>query len=96
MEFYIWVDLLPKLLLAISVFDIRSSHLFFIMFARILARSTALPRHMIQQRATLVAGPPKYRIPFTEKLLLGGTMIIGVCTPGAWILYNIENYKNGE
>ena len=23
-------------------------------------------------------------------------MIIGVCTPGAWILYNIENYKNGE
>jgi len=31
-----------------------------------------------------------------EKLLLGGAMIIGVCAPGAWILYNIENYKNGE
>ncbi|OQV23842.1 hypothetical protein BV898_02192 [Hypsibius exemplaris] len=39
--------------------------------------------------------PPRVRIQFAEKLLLGGFMCCGLVSIPVWVMYNLEYYKSG-
>merc|ERR1711860_109734 len=78
---------------------IKSSSVFtkilkmFACVGRILTRNSALPRHLIQQRATNIHGPPKVRISFTEKAILGSVMIIAMNVPSFYIITTVQEYN---
>ncbi|KAL3874357.1 hypothetical protein ACJMK2_037385 [Sinanodonta woodiana] len=45
------------------------------------------------QKATIVSGPPRYRVSFAEKAALGFVMCAVSCAPGLWILAHIQDYR---
>ncbi|CAL1533877.1 unnamed protein product [Lymnaea stagnalis] len=51
-------------------------------------------RSNITQKATMISGPPRYQIPFTTKLAVGGSMCVIIVAPMFWIMANIKHYKN--
>ncbi|KAK7451363.1 hypothetical protein BaRGS_00028413 [Batillaria attramentaria] len=56
----------------------------------------AINKTITQQRATVVSGPPKYKVSMGEKAGLGIVMVIAVCAPAAYILANLDSYRGGR
>merc|ERR1711976_277618 len=52
-------------------------------------------RPEVTQRATLVSGAPRFRIPFWEKATVGTLMAIGCMAPIMYIMRNLK-YYNGK
>ncbi|GFO03793.1 hypothetical protein PoB_003029800 [Plakobranchus ocellatus] len=59
-----------------------------------LTRIVPVVRSNVMQKATTISGPPKNRVPFSQKLMLGGTMCGLIVAPMLWILANVKYYKN--
>ncbi|GFS14641.1 cytochrome c oxidase polypeptide VIII [Elysia marginata] len=59
-----------------------------------LTRIVPVVRSNMMQKATMISGPPKNPMPFSEKVVLGGTMCGLILTPMLWILANVKHYKN--
>jgi hypothetical protein len=56
-------------------------------------RTTPIMKVAVTSKATVMAGPPRVPISFTEKLISGVIMAFAITAPSAYILANVQNYR---
>ena len=61
-----------------------------------MSRSAPVLRPSIQQRATVVSGPPRVRIPFAEKAATGVIMSLLIVSPMGYVMANLLNYRGAR
>ncbi|CAK9824938.1 hypothetical protein ANTRET_LOCUS3030 [Anthophora retusa] len=71
------------------------------MFAlqKIARRTPQLMKLTETQRRTLLVTPPRVRISFAEKMLLGAAFYVGVMAVPVWVVLHVKEYnahKNKE
>ena len=66
----------------------------FVTMRGILMRSNRALKPCVTQKATVVSGPPRVRIPLWEKLTTGIAMNIIICAPIVYIMANLQHYRN--
>ena len=66
--------------------------------SRLAVSRTAVPVRtvLVRQSANLLSGPPRVPISKPEKLVSGIILSLGIVTPSAYILANVQNYRKRE
>ena len=64
---------------------------------RLAARSLITARTVtVQQSANVLSGPPRVTISKPEKVISGILLALGIVSPSAYILANVQNYRKRE